>query len=213
MSTHGTMRQSTALQIDRRRALRTSGMLAGAATLLSGSHAARASQSGGETLELDVAMDGRTWHMNQISDTGPPLMGDTFVVLGSIFPADSFDSGVVGPDSSGAIGRWICQGTFIVDVASGNIPLMLTTQQFILGDGLSSSEGQLEAAPDALLSVGVEGGVEQNSRTLSGGYGAHAGANGSVLQTTHGTNETLMHVAPGETMPAFNYRFAFSFTS
>jgi hypothetical protein len=200
-------------KVDRRKMLRTGGALAGAAALLGGPATAATATQTADTLELDVAMDGRTWRMNRLSEIGPPLMGDTFIIFGSIYPGGALDEDVTGPDAPGSSGRWICKGTFIADATSEIVPSVHTTQQFILGDGISASEGQLDAAPDALLSTGVEGGVEEVHRTLSGGYGEYAGATGSVLQTALGTNDTLRQVGPDLTAPSANYRFVFTFTS
>lgn len=211
MDEHDNTATTTTRQISRRTAMRSGGALAGMAALVgAGGSAARASQNQ-ETLELDVALDGRTWRMNRLSEIGPPLMGDTFITLGSIYPGGAFDDGVTGPDDPGAIGRWICQGTFIVDVASGDVPHVLSTQHFVFGDDLSSSTGQPNTAADALVSIGVEGGVEETLRTVSGGFGRYAGASGSVHQAWVGSNETLMQVAPGTIMPAFNNHFVFTF--
>ncbi len=212
-STHDTTIPNTNARVDRRHILRTGGAVAGAAALLGAPASAAQAAQTGDTLELDVAMDGRTWRMNRLSEIGPPLMGDTFIIFGSIYPGGALDEGVAGPDDPGAIGRWICKGTFIADAESGIVPAVHTTQQFILGDGISASEGQLDAAPDALLTTGVEGGVEEVSRTLSGGYGEYAGATGSVVQTAHSTNETVRQVGPGLTAPSGNYRFVFTFTN
>ena len=187
--------------------------MAGAAALLAGESRAATARQDRDTVEFDVAIDGRTWRSNRLSEVGPPLMGDTFIVLGSIYPAGSFDEDVSGPSDPGAIGRWICQGTFLVDVAEGSTPHVFTTVMFALGDGLSSSEGSLEEATDALLTIGYEGGVEEVQRTLSGGFGTYAGANGSVTQRLHGSNDTVMEMRPGISIEATNYRFTFSFTS
>lgn len=185
--------------------------MAGAAALLAGgSHAVNA-QPAADTLELDVAIDGRTWRANRLSEVGPPLMGDTFIVLGTIFAGGALDADVAGPDDPGAMGRWICQGTFLADVAESPPPHVFTTVMFALGDGLSSSAGSLETATDGLLTIGLEGGVEEVERTLSGGFGTYAGANGSVLQTHHSNNETHLAMRPGITPDAANYQFTFSF--
>jgi hypothetical protein len=100
--------------------MRSGGAMAGAAALLAGGSQALNAHQSTDTLELDVAIDGRTWRSNRLSEVGPPLRGDTFIVFGSVFAGGSLDEeDVAGPDDPGAIGRWICQGTFLVDVASG----------------------------------------------------------------------------------------------
>jgi hypothetical protein len=106
--------------LSRRAVMRSGGAMAGAAALLAGGSQALNAHQSTDTLELDVAIDGRTWRSNRLSEVGPPLRGDTFIVFGSVFAGGSLDEeDVAGPDDPGAIGRWICQGTFLVDVASG----------------------------------------------------------------------------------------------
>lgn len=186
--------------------------LAGSALAGAGAIAGIAPSAAAETVEFDIALDGRTMYINRLSSAepvNPPLIGDTFVVFGSIYPAGTIDSGLTGPDQAGAIGCWVCRGTFIVDVASGATPHVATGVLFALGDGLSASSRQLDTAPDGLLIDGVEGGVEDVLRPIAGGFGRYAGACGQVTQTLRGENDTMIELAPGVAVAAWNYTFAF----
>jgi hypothetical protein len=200
-------------RLDRRRALRVGGGLAGATALAT--LAGPGGTAAQTTLELDMACDGRTFRLNRTNQTGEiglPVVGDTFIVYGSVYPAGSFDHGVAGPDDPGAIGRWICRGTFLIDIESGAVPHVVTTVLFALADGLSATNGLVGEATDGLLTQGLEGGLEETRIVLGGGYGRHAGARGEVVQVLRGENETLIELAPDVSVSAPNYTFQFSFT-
>jgi hypothetical protein len=192
-----------------RRGLITGGALAGATAFLAAAPSTRAAES----VTFDVALDGSTMLINRLNSTepvNPPMIGDTFVVFGSIYPAGTIDDGLAGPDQPGAIGCWVCRGTFIVDVASGATPHVATAVLFALGDGLSASSRQLDTALDGLLIDGVEGGVEEVRRPVAGGFGRYAGGRGDVVQTLRGENDTLIQLAPDIAVNAWNYTFRFA---
>ncbi|MGH2562069.1 MAG: hypothetical protein ACRDJH_23670 [Thermomicrobiales bacterium] len=198
--------------IDRRRILRTGGLAAGAAALLAAPTVARAVEPETEELVFDVALDGRTMRVvrgPQSDPNSPAEVGDTFVMYGNIFPAGTFDQGSTSPDQPGAIGRWICSGAFNVDIASGGVPHVISTVQHILDSGLSIAEGAVEEAPDAIVHVGLEGGVPVTHRAIIGGYGRFANVRGEGLQELRGENDTLIQVTPDVTVPASSYTFTF----
>jgi hypothetical protein len=175
---------------------------------------ARAAASEIEELSFDVALDGRTMRVvrgPQSEPSSPAMAGDTFVMYGAIFPAGTFDQGSFSPDQPGAIGRWICSGTFNVDIASGGVPHVISTVQHILDSGLSIGEGTVEEAPDAIVHVGLEGGVPVTHRAIIGGYGTFANARGDGLQVFRGENDTLIQVTPDLAVPASSYTFTFTF--
>jgi hypothetical protein len=201
-------------RVDRRRALRLGGGLAGATALATLARPARTEAQA--ALELDMACDGRTFRLNRTNQTGEiglPVVGDTFIVYGSVYPAGSLDAGVAGPDDFGAIGRWICRGTFLIDVETGAVPHVITSVLFALAEGLSATNGLIGEATDGLLTQGLEGGLEETRIALGGGYGRHAGARGEVLQMLRGENETQIELAPDVSVPAPNYTFRFFFSA
>ncbi len=207
---------SPSLQIDRRSLLRTSGIAAGTAALISTPALIHASDAQSEELVFDVALDGGTFRMIRANATDPnalPMLGDTFVMYGTIFPSGTFDQGRTGPNAPGAIGRWICRGSFNVDLASGAVPHAISTVVHILGDGLSVSRGAVEEASDAIVHEGLESGVPVIRRSVLGGYGKYAGVRGEAVQEYQGDNETVIQITPEVTMPAPNYTFTFTLTS
>jgi hypothetical protein len=198
------------LGIGRRRMLQAGGVLAGTAALMRA-----ATTRAAETLTFDVACDGGTMlisRLNQTGEIGLPRRGDTFIVTGSIYPEGTIDTGLTGPDQAGAIGRWTCRGTFEVDIESGAVPHVASSVLFSFGDGLSATTGQVESAPDALLTDGFEGGVDEIRRIVVGGFGRYAGARGEQIQYTRGENDTVLQIAPDVAELAPNYTFAFTLT-
>lgn len=208
--------QPHALRHDRRWLIR-SGTVAGAAGLLALPASSRAQME--DSLELDVACDGRTFRLIRVDPAqadAPPMMGDTFIVVGSIYPAGAIEEGLAGPDQEGAIGRWVCRGTFALDAATAEegAALAITTVLFALGEGLSSTAGQLQAAPDGIVTEGFEPESEEPlTRGIIGGYGAYGGVRGDQIQVVRGTNDTEIMVAPEIVLPAPNFTFTFAFAS
>ncbi|MGH2602345.1 MAG: hypothetical protein ACRDJ9_23535 [Dehalococcoidia bacterium] len=188
-------------QLDKRGASRRSvllgggAVLGGAAALLAGGIAAQ----GGQTLTVDVAMDGRTWRMTRLDPTQPDALahrGDSFIVNGGIFPAGTIERGLTSPDQTGRIGTWVCRGTFQVEDIMTQTPHVASLQMFLLDGG------------NALISEGLEGGVTV-TRAVIGGWGRYAGARGTSLEEPMGSNETLFDVGAAE-VPSFNLRFTFT---
>ncbi|MGH2562611.1 MAG: alpha/beta fold hydrolase [Thermomicrobiales bacterium] len=214
-STHK-LRQSP--RVDRRRLLRSGGALAGAVALLRDPAAARAREEA-QTLTLDVACDGgslRLIRQNPTEAPGLPLAGDWFIFSGSIYPAGTIDAGLTGPTQAGSIGRWVCRGTFLADLATlepGN-PAVVTTVQFVLADGLSATAGNLGTAADAITTEGFEpqAGLDV-IRVITGGYGQYAGAYGVMTATVREENDTLIPLAPDIAVPAPSFTFVFTFQS
>lgn len=201
-------------RIDRRRMVRAGGALSGAAALLGVSRVAHAHADDAKTLKLDVAVDGRTYRLNRLDPSDPaalPVAGDTFIVFGSVYPEGAIAEGLSGPDDTGAIGHWVCRGTFVSDLATlrQGAPLNITTVLFAFGEGLSATEGQPETAADGLVTEGFEpGGPAEIRRGLTGGFGRYAGARGEVIQTYAGDNETRIQVIPQMPFPAPNFVYA-----
>lgn len=153
---------------------------------------------------VDVAMDGASWRMNDGSNpffpvfTGALGRGNTFIVSGRIYPAGTLSGGgnfgggisnPAGPETAGAIGTWVCRGTFnldIADIAAGGFPHVTSTQVFTFDSG------------EVLISEGPEGGAEV-LRAVIGGAGRMRHARGDVVETPLGINTTNL----------FNVRFAF----
>ena len=152
---------------------------------------------------VDVAMDGRTWRLDDGSNpfyptlTGNFRRGNSFIVSGKIYIANTLKSGgdfnqpnnPAGPDLPKAIGTWVCRGTFnfdFADIANGAAPHVTSTQFFYFDDGT------------VLMSDGAEGGTA-TLRVVAGGTGRLRGAAGEVLETPLGVNDTNL----------FNVRFRF----
>lgn len=201
-----------ATTMNRRRVLRTGSLAAGAAALLAAPTVARAAESEAAEIVFDVAIDGSSGRMvrgNQSDPNAMPAAGDTFIMYGVIFPAGTFDQGNLSPDQPGAIGRWICTGAFNVDLASGGVPHVITTVSHILDNGLSITDGAVEEAPDAIIHLGLEGGVPLTRRAVIGGYGRFADARGAALQEFRGENDTLIPLTADVAVPAPSYTFTF----
>lgn len=154
-------------------------------------------------LVLDVAIDGRTWRMNDGTNpffpvfTGALARGQTFIVSGNIYPADTLKEGgdfggldnPSGPETPGAIGTWVCRGTLNLDIAqiaAGEAPHVTSTQFFYLSDG------------STLVSEGPEGGAIVR-RAVIGGTGRFKAVVGEVTETPLGVNTSNL----------FNLRFEF----
>jgi hypothetical protein len=153
---------------------------------------------------VDVAIDGRTWRMEDGTNpfypvfTGALARGKTFIVSGKIYRGGTLASGgdfggasnPAGPETPGAIGTWICRGAFNLDIdqiAAGEVPHVTSTQFFHFEDGSS------------IVSDGPEGGAEV-LRAIVGGTGLFRQVQGDVRETPLGVNTTNM----------FNVRFAFN---
>lgn len=222
MFSRSTMGQRSAIQLNRRQILRSGGVLVGAGALMQTAVVARAQgatpvtspSAATASLELDVACDGRTFHLNPTdpSKMGKgPSAGDSFMVVGSVYPSGTIAQGLKGPDQAGSIGRWICRGAFFTDSASApaGAPLATSAVLFILGDGISSTAGDLATAADGIQTEGLEPEKGSVHRVIVGGYGKYAGADGAQVDTVAGTNDTQIMGM----MPAPNFTFRFNLTN
>src|SRR5688572_9559721 len=168
------------------------------AALLAAPSLARAARED-EVEEWDVALDGASARYVRATPghpTGLPLIGDLFLVFGSIFPAGTFDTGNLNPDQPGAVGRWICRGAFYVDLTTEEVPHGITTVMHVLGEGLSAADGPIGAAHFTIVHEGFEGGLAETRRSIVVGVGTYAGRIGDVIQVTRGTNDTLFQITP-----------------
>jgi len=152
---------------------------------------------------VDVAMDGRTWRMNDGTNpfyplfTGQLMRGNTFIVSGRIYRGGTLAEGgdfgradnPTGPEISNAIGTWVCRGTFNLDIgeiAAGGFPHVTSTQVFTFErDGV-------------LVTEGPEGGATV-LRAVIGGAGRFDDAAGAVVEKPLGVNTSNL----------FNVRFHF----
>jgi hypothetical protein len=169
----------------------------------------------GNALVFDVALDGGSFRVVRANGMDPaalPETGDTFVMTGAIFSEGTFNGGNLSPAQAGAIGRWMCRGAFVVDLASGLTPHAVSTVMHILDPGLSLADGAVAEAADAIVHEGLESGVPLIQRAVIGGYGVYAGARGAVEQVHRGDNETIIQVTPEVAMPAPSYTFSFALT-
>ena len=153
---------------------------------------------------VDVAMDGRTWRMNDGTNpffpafTGDLMRGKTFIVSGRIYRGGTLVEGGEfggatnprGPDLPHAIGTWVCRGTFnldIAEIAAGGFPHVTSTQVFTFENG------------GVIVTEGPEGGARL-LRSIVGGAGRYREAGGDVVETPLGVNTSNL----------FNVRFAFN---
>lgn len=187
--------------VSRRKLLKQASVLGGAALFAAAANwtpHAFAQESAG-TLTLDVAQDARTWRFdNPFPDGGDPLTvrrGATFIVQGNLYPEGTISGGLSGPDQAGAIGTWLCKGTFnhdFAEIMEGQVPHVTTTQYYVFEDG------------STLVSEGYEGGAE-TVRAVLGGTGKYFGARGEVVEKEMEENDTL---AAG-VVPGSNITFVF----
>jgi hypothetical protein len=201
-------------RLGRRQLVRTGGLMAGAAAVLAAPAIARAQDDLAPEATFDVALDGASVRYVKAAPGDPsglPMTGDTFILFGSIFPAGTFDSGNLNPDQPGAIGRWICRGSFYVDLTTEAIPHAVTTVMHVLGTGLSAAGGPIGAGHDAIYHEGFEGGLPESTRAIVGGTGKYAGVQGEVFQVARGANDTVFQLTPEIAVPAPSYTFTFRF--
>jgi hypothetical protein len=155
------------------------------------------------TFVVDVALDGRTWRMDDGTNpffpqfTGQLFRGKTFIVSGKIYRAGTLKSGgdfgnpdnPAGPETPMAIGTWVCRGTLNLDIgeiAAGGFPHVTSTQVFTFDSG------------GTLVSEGPEGGATV-TRAVIGGTARFGGARGDVIEEPLGVNTSNL----------FNVRFYF----
>ena len=153
---------------------------------------------------IDVAMDGRTWRMNDGTNpffpnfTGALSRGNTFIVSGRIYRGGTLTEGgdfggtnnPAGPETPDAIGTWVCRGTFnldIAEIAAGGYPHVTSTQVFTFN-----------ARGGVIVTEGPEGGAPV-LRSVIGGAGRFGTARGDVVETPLGVNTSNL----------FNVRFQF----
>jgi hypothetical protein len=132
---------------------------------------------------LDVAFDGATFVLNQVTPGAPDIArGDTFVLNGKIFAGGTIPAGSdFDPNSAGSIGKFICRGTSLyngAEIASGAAPFVATTQTFLSDNG------------NALITEGLEAGVSPITRSVTGGWGQYGGVSGDVTLELIGFNIT-----------------------
>jgi hypothetical protein len=180
------------------RMYRTIAVVAMAVAVLVAAQGVRAGASGSAPhpagqFTVDVALDGSTWRMDDGSNpffpvfTGALARGNTFIVSGKIYRKGTLQSGgdfgggagnPSGPETAGAIGTWVCRGTFnldIGDIANGAFPHVTSTQVFTFDSG------------DVIVTEGPEGGAEV-LRAVVGGAGRLRRARGDVVETPLGVN-------------------------
>jgi hypothetical protein len=158
----------------------------------------------GDRFTVDVAMDGRTWRMNDGTNpffpvfTGALMRGKTFIVSGRIYRGGTLAEGGEfggtanprGPELPHAIGTWVCRGAFnldIAEIAAGGFPHVTSTQVFTF-----ENRG-------VIVTEGPEGGARL-LRSVVGGAGRYREARGDVVETPLGVNTSNL----------FNVRFAFN---
>ncbi len=166
-------------------------------TLMSPNSRASSASTSGEPFTLDVAIDSRTYVVNRVDPSSEAIVrGDTFVISGKVYAGGTIPTGGTatepssfGPDSEGAIGDWLCRGTYLVNADQLETAKMqrLTTQYFLLPN------------TDRIITEGFES-VSSVTRIVTGGVRLYNGAGGSSVQTNLGINVT----------GAYNVRFEFT---
>jgi len=171
-------------------------MVLGVATITV-SRAVHAQNGNNQTMTVDVSTDARTFVLNHVNPADSSFQrGDTFIVEGPIYPGGTIPMGGTAdipspfsPDQPGAIGKWVCRGTFHLNsaqIGAGGTPFVYSTQYFLFNDGT------------VLVSEGPEGGATF-LRAVIGGWNGGSGASGQHFEIPLGTNRTGL----------FNLRFQF----
>ena len=131
------------------------------------------------TLRFDVAIDQTTFAGVGLPPMGPPQRGNTFIVLGKIFPSGTLLPGPQqnNPNDPANIGDFYCRAVFAnnIPTAPGS-PDLFDTQLFRF------------SAQNQLTSDGLESAVGPWMRSVTGGTGIYLGASGSERIEVIGTN-------------------------
>lgn len=136
-------------------------------------------------LTVDVAEDFTRFQPTLLSPNDlEPRRGSFFLTEGRLFPAHTIsgDGADFDPNSTGAIGSWICRGTHLADasaILSGAAEIWVaTTQNYLF--------------PDDRRSLATEGREGNNPivRTIVGGTGPYRGYVGEQRQELLGFNKT-----------------------
>lgn len=208
------MSDHSRIQLDRREMLRRAfwgaagvagasvGVSAGAFSGL-GDHA----EAGTGTLSIDMACLGDTFRFILVPGDNPndDLRGAPFSVEGNIYPAGTIKGDGFDPNSVKPTGTWVCRG-WLMQAPGRPTPAVITTQEYFLSEPLGGPDAFVA---DQLVSSGLEGpGKRPAVRAVIGGTGRYAGARGTVVQHSLGTNTTRLWLA-GALGPAPNFRFEF----
>lgn len=148
------------------------------------------------SVAFDVACDGRTFVINRKNQNQLKInRGDSYVLNGAIYQGGTIPAGgtktepsTFGPDHSGSIGSWYCNGSFLVDGDQFNTEKLqrVSTQYFLL-------QGK-----DRLITQGFEGSPDIN-RVIVGGVNNFTGSRGICVMQRLGINAT----------GSYNLRFTF----
>ncbi len=134
-----------------------------------------------KTLRFDVAIDGTTMAGVGLPTNGPPLRGNTFIILGKIFPSGTLVPGSQqnDPNDAANIGDFYCRATFANNIPTApELPELFNTQLFrFSSQNQLTTEGIESAAPGTIW-----------TRAVTGGTGSYFGASGSETIQVIGTN-------------------------
>jgi hypothetical protein len=203
------VQETRAQQIGRRDLLKkgmvVGGVGAAAGLLATATGAGCASAQESQKVTFDVACLGGTLRIQPTDGNAEgDLSGNTFYVEGLIYDEGTIDSDGFDPASAAAIGRWFCRGWFTITPDRAE-PHVITTQEYIFPEITASRL----FPPDTMTSSGLEGSDTEEQtpiRSVIGGTGRYAGAQGVVLQHGNGRNTTELR-GLGEKAPNFRFEF------
>ena len=187
------------------------GALAGAAALAAAPFATRAARAADETtFEFDVALDGPALRIVRAAPTAVPLAGDTFLMLGTIYPAGTIDAGLLARTSPAlsAAGFAAAPSTLISLRATSPTPYRPSSMPSATTSPPRLAPSKAHATSSSMK--GIEGGIENAYRSITGGSGIYANARGAVVQTFRGENKTIMEPCSDLGVPAPLYTFTFT---
>ena len=135
-----------------------------------------------EALQLDVAIDCRTWRFNQGISFSAFGRGDSFYASGKIFHAGTLRPGTPGndPNAAGSIGAFIEHGTMaatLAEINAGTRPAFAASWLHLLDGGRG---GIVAEGPHP----------DSGPMAVVGGMGPFSGTSGELLVSIIGTNIT-----------------------
>lgn len=133
------------------------------------------------TVRFDIALDATTMAGVGLPPMGPPQRGNTFIILGKIFPSGTLLPGSQqnDPNDASNIGDFYCRATFANNIPTApELPELFDTQLFRFSpQNQLTTEGVESAAPGTVW-----------TRAITGGTGIYLGASGSETIRVIGTN-------------------------
>jgi hypothetical protein len=137
-----------------------------------------------KAINLDVAIDCRTFKYNRGIPGDQVVQGDSYLTKGKIFPAGTLRPGpqTNDPNDAGSLGSYVNRGqnaaSFTEIRAGAPFPISFFTEYYMLNDGR------------ALVSEGFNVSPTTARAAVVGGVGAFSGASGEASEVIIGVNGT-----------------------